>query len=736
MVMKHILLAPAGSPGALRAAVACGADAVYLGIDTFNARRGAENFTLQNIGRHISYAHLFGVKVYITLNILVKDAETDMFFRVAKELYDLGADAFILQDIYFGKILSQYLPGVELHLSTQAGVCNAFGAAVAKEKGFCRIVAARETPLQDIQQISKIIETEVFVQGALCSSFSGQCYMSSFIGGMSGNRGLCKQPCRQKYALSGCESYAISLADLCVGERISQFIDAGVAAFKIEGRMRRPEYVAAATRYYRALLDGKTPDISPLKRAFNRGGYTHGLTFGQDENFISSKTQSHIGEKIGVVKRTEKGKILVETSEKLTAGSAMKILRGGREVGNALFDGPEPFVLKGSGDIRKGDDVFITTDAALAEDFPLKKLPVSVTAKLAAGGPAELKAKAGSTEHIVTGNIVEKANKTPLSVTNITEAMNKTDKFPFAPAVSVDTKDAFLPLSALNALRRELYSGLYEKLTALPPRGYGKLTLPDGMPAGTLPRPSGRKTAVIASDFSFDFAGANIAVFAPEDYRDKKRFETFFDQTREIPQKYLYIPVFAPGRDIDILRNASEGFDGIYAQNIAGAKMAAEWGKKIFWGPGAHIFNRIDLMGMEGEYFCLSNELTKNESDVLTKGAGKTVFRHALGGINVMTFAYCPFGKNCKNCRVKEWSALTDQSGRVFPLRRILLGGCLFELFNCVPLVGDTEGNILLNALTLSKGQTEFMLKNLGGTQRIKENLGAFTTGHTFKPVL
>jgi putative protease len=258
------ILAPSGDEASAYAAINSGANAIYLGLTAFSARSSAANFDFPALEKLIAYAHSFGVRVHVAMNTLVKQDEVPSFIENAVKVWNIGVDAIIIQDIFLGKYLKQTYPQIVLHLSTQAGVNNVYGAKLAKDYGFDRVILARETKLEEIKKITKIIETEVFVQGALCTCFSGQCYLSSFAGGNSGNRGKCKQPCRKMYSIdrSGCEdkSYAISLSDLSVGENIKTLVDAGVYSFKIEGRMRRPEYVAAAVNYYKNILaDTSTP---------------------------------------------------------------------------------------------------------------------------------------------------------------------------------------------------------------------------------------------------------------------------------------------------------------------------------------------------------------------------------------------------------------------------------------------------------------------------------------------
>ena len=397
--MKQELLAPAGDIACAKAALAAGADAIYLGLPAFSARAGAGNFALSEFSETVRLAHLLGAKVYVCLNTLVKDGETDAFFESALTAWNLGADALLIQDIFLGKELKRRYPSMVLHLSTQAGCCNVYGAELAKEYGFSRVVLARETPLGDIAAISAVIETEAFVQGALCSCFSGQCYFSSFAGNNSGNRGRCKQPCRKLYSIdrAGFEerAYALSLSDLSVGERVKELLQAGVTSLKIEGRMRREEYVSAAVGYYRALLDGAEKSEllaarSALARTFDRGDYTEGLAFGQ-ENLLSRNVQGHIGERVGVLE-VKGGRYFCRGSAR--KGDGFKILRGGKEAGGAVCASADErgFYLSSESRLRAGDEVRITTDTALKEALLKKerRREVKLSLRFAAGEPPNL----------------------------------------------------------------------------------------------------------------------------------------------------------------------------------------------------------------------------------------------------------------------------------------------------------------------------------------------------------
>ena len=281
------LLAPAGSMEALRAAVQNGANAVYLGSGSFNARQGAKNFTIQMLTEAVKYCHVRGVAVHLTLNTLVSDRETGDVAALIKQAALSGVDAFIVQDLHVVQLCKQIAPEVPIHGSTQMTVCSLPGVLMCAAWGLSRVVLSRELGRDEIHYIvaNSPIEIEVFAHGALCMSYSGQCYLSSAIGGRSGNRGRCAQPCRQCYGYGRLENkYPLSLKDNCLIHYLSELENMGVASIKLEGRMKRPEYVAAVTRVYRAALDKGvvTPDMMQmLTAAFNRQGFTDGYYTGR-----------------------------------------------------------------------------------------------------------------------------------------------------------------------------------------------------------------------------------------------------------------------------------------------------------------------------------------------------------------------------------------------------------------------------------------------------------------------
>jgi len=292
------LLAPAGSMEALRAAVCNGADAVYLGADTFNARINARNFSAADLQEAVVYCHVRGVKVHLTLNTLVLDREMPRAAELIRLAASCGVDAFIVQDLGVVSLCRQLAPDVPIHASTQMSIHSLEGVLEAAALGCSRVVLARELPAEEIAHICKKspVEIEVFVHGALCMCYSGQCYLSSVIGRRSGNRGQCAQPCRLPYGYGRFEStrYPLSLKDNCLAGELDELRRMGVASIKIEGRMKRPEYVAIVTRAYRTVLNGGklTPsDLQELETAFSRQGFTDGYFRGQTGSDMFGRRQ-------------------------------------------------------------------------------------------------------------------------------------------------------------------------------------------------------------------------------------------------------------------------------------------------------------------------------------------------------------------------------------------------------------------------------------------------------------
>ena len=405
MAKKPELLSPAGSVAAFDAAIEAGADAIYLGLPSFNARINAQNFTPADIGAAISRAHAYGVKVYITLNTLVYDKEIPDFLRTAEVAYLSGADAVIVADLGGASLLRRHIPELELHASTQMSGHNSLAAKELQKLGFSRMVCAREMSEGDLRNFVKEspIEAEVFVHGALCVCHSGQCLFSSLVGGRSGNRGECAQPCRLPYGKSG-NTYPLSLKDLSLAAHVDKLMDMGIASFKIEGRMKSPEYVRDVTRIWRRLIDehrgANTAEMRELAEIFSRGG----LTDGYYKKEINTKM-------LGV--RSEGDK------------------KNSREL-----------------------DPFRTIT---------RKIPVQLEARISSGEPASLTVKPyGVTAY---GTVPEKAINAPLDKAAVIKNLSKLGATPYeATNINVELDDGLiLPISAINALRRDAISLIAEK---------------------------------------------------------------------------------------------------------------------------------------------------------------------------------------------------------------------------------------------------------------------------------
>ena len=414
---KIELLAPAGGEQQLIAAVENGADAVYTGGRFLNARESAGNFDDETMEKAVNYAKLNGVKFYVAMNTLVSDAELEEGYQYAKFLYETGVDALIIQDLGLGRYIRKRLPDMELHLSTQ---CSAYGRAamkLAKKMGYSRVVPARELTKEEIQGLCKgedpaMPEIEVFCHGALCVCYSGQCQLSRYNGGRSGNRGSCAQPCRLMYRTlssegavltEGVSDYPLSPKDLCLIDDLGDLIDAGVSSLKIEGRLKSPEYVAVVTSIYRKYIDEYYRDgsysVSPedreaLEQIFSRGhsrAYYAGV---KDDAMMVDDIPKHRGVKIGRVIRRIDGQLIEVHAGELTGGIVTYLRRSGAKSGNVKTAFPGVIVEIGDikGAVREGDDVYRTSSTAqlkkarrsfekvdLGEGVGRKRIPVDLS---------------------------------------------------------------------------------------------------------------------------------------------------------------------------------------------------------------------------------------------------------------------------------------------------------------------------------------------------------------------
>jgi len=724
------ILAPAGDEKCLEAALNSGADAVYLGLGSFSARAGAENFDISVLSSAVRRAHIAGARVYVAMNTVVKNSELNDFVSTLVSAYNAGADAIIMQDIFLGGYIHSLYSNITLHLSTQAGANNVYSAMLAREQGFSRVILARETPLEEIKKISQIIQTEVFIQGALCSSFSGQCYLSGFAGGNSGNRGRCKQPCRKKYSYSRAgftdSAYSLSLADLCVGKKIFDLISAGVYSFKIEGRMRRPEYVAAAIKYYRALLAGGEveSELSDLKRTFNRGNYTCSLAFGQDRRFISRDVQGHMGEKVGVITVKNK-RYYVESKLRSVKGDCFKILRGGKEVGGAtFFEGDKRgFYINSNARLANGDGVFITTDTALNARLLSARSKRKITAEVILKVGEKAIARCPELGVEVCGEEpLPSALTRPVSEDEVNECFKKNDLFSVEVTAAID--GAFMVKSALNSLRRAFFAEVEKALCPPPDIKYEFVPVE----VKRFTSLSCARTAAIGDKY----LPADIFIFKPHDYALADY--SFLSDIKG--EKYLYLPAFMSGEDISVIDDKLSLFDGVYCEGTWGVVFARERGKKLFAGTGFNLTNSvaIERIREEAEYYAISKELSFAEQKPL---ADKNSFVLTAGDIKVMDLIYCPFGRTCSSCDKRDEYILTDENSRRFPVRRYKFNLCRFEVFNCASLATAQSFSGALYDFSIAQKATALSALNCGGDiEKLKTLFPGHTSGHSGKSVL
>lgn len=489
---KPEILAPAGNMECLKAAIIAGADAIYIGGYMFGARAFSNNFSNEEIIEAVTYAHIYDVKIYVTANTIIYENEVDRFMDYIEFLYNNNVDAVIIQDIGMMDLVRQTFPKLEVHASTQMHIHNLEGVKLVEKLGLTRAVLARETTYEDIKKIKENtdIELEIFVHGALCISYSGQCLMSSLIGGRSGNRGTCAGSCRQKYNVLdekknkvNEDEYNLSTKDLNSLDNVGKLIEIGVDSFKIEGRMKSPEYVYLVVSLYRKAVDSyikdkeiniTEEDIGNLKKLFNRM-FTKGFMFNElNEYFINPFRPNHQGIEIGKVISTTDTSVIMRLTEDLNINDGIRIV-GKEDIGwivTSMFVNGQRVTTAKKGeivyvsykaDVEKDSVVLKTTDYALNKEIEnilkTKKRRVSITGKiiLKENEVMDLTISDGANEINVTSDLVlEKASNNPTGKERVLEQLSKTGSTAFEfSKIDIEIDDnLFISIKEINELRR------------------------------------------------------------------------------------------------------------------------------------------------------------------------------------------------------------------------------------------------------------------------------------------
>ncbi len=615
---KHAeILAPAGGEAQLRAAVLCGADAVYLGLRGFNARAGAENFDENTLPQTVGWCHARGVRVYITLNTLVTDRELPQWLHSLDAVAAAGVDGVLVQDLGLAKIIRQRSPPLPLHASTQMTIHNLAGARLLEEMGFAQVVLARELSKEEIAAIcaGTSLRCEVFVHGALCMSVSGQCYLSSVLGERSGNRGRCAQPCRLDFKSHG-RGYALSLKDLTLTDRLRELEALGVASFKIEGRLKRPEYVAAAVTACRQSLAGEVPDLETLQSVFSRSGFTDGYyTARRDLTMFGTRTREDAAAAAAV-----QGKLSALTRN---------------EVG---------------------------------------RLPVDMVLTMAPGEPATLAVTDGTHRVEVAGEVPQTALTRPTDEELAHRALEKCGGTPFylQNLTCHIGEGLMLPLSALNRLRAAALTALAEARSVVVP--YPQAPAAAGEPAGRA-RPTGaprlgcRLAAAAQLTPAIRRGAGRLSLPLHELAERPELLETGAERW------VAELPAFcAPQQEEAVMRALrklkEQGLTAALCGNLGSLLMAREAGLRIIGDYGLNIINSPaaqQAAALGCDEITLSFECERNAARNIDSPIPIGVI--AYGRLPLMLLRNCP-GKTaagCGDCR--GINHITDRRGEDFPLQ-------------------------------------------------------------------
>lgn len=727
------LLAPAGSWEALEAAVAAGADAVYLGGRGFNARASASNFDAEGLPRAVDFCHLRGVKVLVTVNTLIREEELEPALQLVEEFRQAGADGLIVQDLGLARAIAQTWPDAPLHASTQMTIHNVQGAQALCQMGFRRVVLARELSLSDIQAVVQAtpLEVECFAHGALCVSVSGKCLMSSLIGGRSGNRGRCAQPCRLPYSLlrgqeTVAEGYLLSPKDLCTLPQLAQLVQTGVSSLKLEGRLKRPEYVSVVTGVYRRALDAiaehgdyhATPeDEAALLRIFNRGGFTSGYLHGvKDGDLLTPHHPAHAGVPVGRVTQVKGRRATLQLSVPLLAGDGIEFRSKGRPgVGMQVSGGPHVgrVQLSVPEGVHHQDEIFRTTDSAQLSQAQAatasgKTRPVQATVQLTPGAPAILALRLEDCSITVQGtDDVAPAERRPLTPDSVGRQLGKLGGTAFHLAqIDVLGEQAYLPVAALNDLRRRGVAALEAAvLAAARPAWSQAPNRPVDLPARKAPatpsplHPALWVQAEAPQALAALKAGADGIYLTLPDWRNPFPLAAFDPWRKQGVPLYLALPPLVRPQEWPTVcaRLEEGGYDGVLTSDLGMAWALAQGGVSVcldYRGNAANAQSVATLLQAGISRVTLSVELTSAQAAVAARGQEAACEAVLHGRLALMTLAHCPIRAAtqstssetaCKACRGHGFS-LRDRKGYLFALQPVRVARCLQTLHNTVPL--------------------------------------------------
>lgn len=736
------LLSPAGDFDCLKAAVQNGADSVYFGGELFNARASASNFDNDGLKEAIRYAKLRNVKVNFTLNTLLKDDELNDATNLAKYVYSLGADAILVQDLGLAKYLIDNFPEMDIHSSTQMTAHNLQGVLQLERLGFKRVVLARELSIHEIEYICNHcnVEIETFIHGALCISYSGQCLFSSIVGARSGNRGKCAQACRLPYELVESSSdkvidkgYLLSPRDLCGLKFIPDLIKAGVKCFKIEGRMKTPEYVATVTKIYRKYIDlaeSDEPyviddaDIKELMQVFNRGGFSEGnLDNEPNNNYIFNEKSNNMGLLLGQISKynPSKGLITFKTHENLSIGDTVCVqneehkytvseLMLKKENIKKAKDGDVITIGRIKGNITLGDKVYKISDNEKNKKIleyinkENKKIPLSCVVTVKKGFPISMEVNSmdntdgnyfsmSSSKSVDLTPIDSISN--PISKERIIEQVNKTTDTPFEfkqITVILDDNTYIPKISAINSLRRDCLNDLINQAISRFERKDEVISFEDYKKPLS---PNLKKKKVFYSlqinkiypEYDYSKLLNVDRVYVPIRYFLSKRFSDILDILKTKGTMYISLPTILKDNYRNITFHRLEeiiekyNIKGFVITNIAGTDNLIETDRnlEIVGNFTLNAFNTSsidELKALGVDVVTLSPELDKESLKSLATNSSIATELMVYGRIPLMNIGYCLLGKanrcypTCETFCRKNQYYLKDRLGYKFKLHQ------------------------------------------------------------------